>query len=304
MMKITKQYLVYSGLIFALFTLFVACNGTKKAPTISEIQSSRQQVKTGEKVDLYVDIESNPSSIPLKFDWSVTSGDGVVKPSSGSTKVTYQAPENEGIATVRLEVRGANDVIVATRTLSLQIIRKPLPVDSSKYGFESESDTMGWKRQTYIDSQAVGEVAQTTETSYCGSGSLKLTVNLIGKHENNSKGEAFVELRQQENLQGQTITAWIYAPAGSAGDFGNPNGVQVFVKDNSFRRSLYGTWTKILEGTWFEVSLTVSTTKPIDGYIDKDFDPQSIVMVGVKVAIGTGSNATYNGPIYVDAVDW
>lgn len=308
-MKITKQCLFYPVLILALFALFVACNGTKKAsspPTISDIQSRHQpkeQVKTGETVELYVDIE-NPSSIPLQFDWSVISGDGVLSPRSGSTKVTYQAPQNEGQAKVHLEVRDAKkNGIVATKTLTLQIIGEPpiiSVVDSSRYGFESGK--MGWRGQTYFDSQAVTQIAQTTERSYRGSGSLKLTVNLQGGHKNTSKGEAFV-VRPPENLQGKKMTAFLYAPAGSAGDFNRPNGVQVFVKDRNFR-SLYGTWLKLLEDDWFEVSLTVSTTEPIDGYIDEGFDPQSIAIVGIKVAIGEGSSNTYAGPIYIDAVNW
>lgn len=310
-MKITKQCLLYPVLILALFALFVACNGTKKAsspPTISDIQSSHQpkeQVKTGETVELYVDIE-NPSSIPLQFDWSVISGDGVLSPRSGSTKVTYQAPQNEGQAKVHLEVRDAKkNGIVATKTLTLQIIGEPslIPVvDSSRYGFESGK--MGWKRQTYHDSQAVTTVAQTTERADRGSGALKLTMDLTGDHPNNSKGEALIELRPPvDDLQGKTITAWIYAPTGSAGDFNRPNGVQVFVKDKN-SRSLYGTWINMIEENWFKVSLTVNTTQPFEGYIDDGFDPQSIAIVGIKVAIGKGSSNTYAGPIYVDAVNW
>jgi len=304
MMKRTKQCLFDPVLILALFALLVACNGTKKAsspPTISEMKSnlqSKERVKTGEKSELSVDIESNPSGIPLKFNWSV-SGGGVIEPQSGSTQVTYKAPENEGQATVRLEVREDNDVIVATRTLQLQIISG---VDSSRYGFELGG--MGWRRQTYKDSQAVKKVAQTTEQAYRGVGALKLTLDLKGGHANDSKGEAFIELRPPAtDLQRQTITAWIYAPTGSAGDFNRPNGVQVFVKDRNFR-SLYGTWLNLLEDDWFEVSLTVSTTEPIDGDIDEGFDPQSIAIVGIKVAIGEGSSQTYAGPIYVDAVNW
>lgn len=302
-MKITKRCLAYAVLIFAVFALFVACHRTKESktpPTVSEIKSSsqsRERVKAGETVDLYVEV-GNPSLRPLTFEWSVTSGGGTIEEPPGLRRVTYHAPPAPGEATVRLLVQDGNDVI-ATKTLKLQIIST---VDPSKYGFESGG--MGWRRQTYTGNQAVKTVAQTTEKAYRGSGSLKLTLSLKGGDANDSKGEAFIELRPPAtDLQGKTITAWIDAPAGSAGDFHRPNGVQVFVKDQNFQ-SLYGTWINLVEEDWFEVSLTVNTTQPFEGYIDAGFDPRKIAMIGIKVAIGEGSKETYAGPIYVDAVNW
>jgi hypothetical protein len=82
-----------------------------------------------------------------------------------------------------------------------------------------------------------------------------------------------------------------------------PNGFQVFVKDSEYRGE-YGTWHNITEEEWFPVTLTVSATKPRGGWIARDFDPTQIIMIGLKMGAGDGSIAQYQGPIYIDAIDW
>lgn len=177
---------------------------------------------------------------------------------------------------------------------------------------------MGWYHQTFTDSQAVTAVAQSADyAKFCGH-SLKLTIDLVAKHENKSKGEALVDVqvfdRQKgENvpidLDGKTITAWVYGLTGAKGDRNSPNGVQVFVKDRN-HNSQYGAWLDIpIENDWFTVKLTPSKT-PSEGvstFITKpgtEFDPTQIIIVGFKIGAGGESNATYNQPIYVDGVNW
>jgi len=37
--------------------------------------------------------------------------------------------------------------------------------------------------------------------------------------------------------------------------------------------------------------------------VDPGFDPSHIALVGLKIGIGTGSSASYSGPIYLDALN-
>ena len=180
-----------------------------------------------------------------------------------------------------------------------------LPVDNSRYGFES--GTMGWAHETWEDSQGVTAVAQSREQAKLGKHSFKLTVDLEGGHPNRSKGEAYVEIPPQ-NLENKQITVWVYVPRMALGDPRIPNGIQVFVKDNDKNwRGEYGTWWAITAArvdSWQQVTLTPSRVAPPDGYMAPGFDPTQIRAVGVKVAIGEGAEAMYEGPIYVDTVNW
>lgn len=164
-----------------------------------------------------------------------------------------------------------------------------------------------WQHQTYSDSQAVTRVMRSSDRAHTGGHSLKLVTRLVGDDPNISKGEAFVDLRYHApsgvdvpaNLGGLTLRVWIYAPKGSGGDAEHPNGLQIFVKDENWH-SEYGTWVNIREEQWNEVTLTPSRETPNSGWMDKDFDPTRILMVGVKVAIGSGSRARFDGAFYVD----
>jgi len=165
-----------------------------------------------------------------------------------------------------------------------------------------------WRQQTYTDSQGITKVMGSSERAYTGGHSLKLSANLIGSDLYISKGEAFVDLRYHAppgvqvpvNLKGIILRCWIYAPTGSSGEPNHPNGLQIFVKDENWR-SKYGAWVNIQEGQWNEVALAPSSETPPDGYMDKDFDPTRIVMVGVKVGTGTGASARFQGAFYLDS---
>ena len=160
--------------------------------------------------------------------------------------------------------------------------------------------------QDRLDSQAITPVA-LSGMKHTGCYSLQATVQLEGGHKNNSRGEAYVDMRHfpptgievPVNLEGQTIIVWFYVPAAAAGDPINPNGVQLFVKDRDSRRE-YGTWFNLINNTdeWIPVGLTPSrVTPPGGGHMDPGFDPGNIIVVGIKIGAGAGSAAIYSGSI-------
>lgn len=213
----------------------------------------------------------------------------------------------------------ANTAVVdIVSAVSGEAVEQPA-VSSVKYDFESGA--MGWYAQDYVDSQACVSVAQSSVQAFEGQFSLECAVRLLGGDANRSKGEVLVAVTydlpsgvsgdvpvEAFNLDGHTIAIWVYPPANSKGDRDRPNGFQVFVKDVNFK-SEYGVWHNInTEDEWMEVTLTISPTVPRkgpdQGYMDEGFDPTQIVMIGIKMGAGGGSTQAYDGPIYIDAVDW
>ena len=180
---------------------------------------------------------------------------------------------------------------------------------NSVYSFEDGS--MGWVAQDYEDSRACVQVEWSNEAAEDGQYSLKLFMELIGGDTQYSKGEAWVNLLDNPpagktipaDLTNRTISMWVYAPQESKGDRKKSNGFQIFVKDENWN-SEYGTWSNVVEGQWVKITLTVSASKPEDGYMDQGFDPSRIIAVGIKMGAGGGSTAKFIGVIYVDAVDW
>jgi len=177
-----------------------------------------------------------------------------------------------------------------------------------------------WRAQTYVDSQAISQVAITTTRAYEGQGSLVLTVDLIGGHLNKSNGETFVDLRYHPplmeppcclpipaNLEDIQVSAQVYCPAGSRGDSSKPNGLQLFAKsvdENENWWSFYGNWHNIQEEVWNEVTMTPNTVAPPDGHKDPLFDPTQVVALGLKIGAGGGSPATFTGTCWLDNVRW
>jgi len=184
--------------------------------------------------------------------------------------------------------------------------------DTTKYGFEKSK--MGWNENIYNNTKAIQSVAQTSEEAFLGSGSLKMTVELIGNDTSNSQGEAYVDLRHNPppgvtapvDLLGVEISAWIYAPEMQKDEESKENYFQIFVKDSKWR-SEYGTATyvkNIVSPNWFKITLTPSITTPPDGSMDPGFDPTDIILMGIKVATQSDSTYHYTDPIYLDAFNW
>ncbi len=203
--------------------------------------------------------------------------------------------------------------------------------------FDFETDEMGWYAQDWVDSMACTQVRQSNLYAKDGQYSLECVMELVGGDPNNNltKGEALVDLQYQVerqlvlphnvpgesiplNLDGHTITIWVYAPEGSRGVRNSPNGFQVFVKDSQFK-SEYGIWHNIMpaseyngqpnaviEGQWSPVTLMVAseTTAPRGVWLERGFDPTHIIVIGLKMGAGNSSTYQYQGSIYIDAVDW
>ncbi len=181
-----------------------------------------------------------------------------------------------------------------------------------RYPWEKKAlGTMGWVAQDYEDSQGCTKVSRSDEKGHGGRHSLKMRMDLIGKHKHKSTGEAWVDWQDDPppgeripaDMLNRTITVWVYAPRGSRGERGKPNGFQVFVKDENWK-SQYGTWKNVREGEWSQISLTVSTDKPRGGYVDQGFNPKRIIAMGVKMGIGGRSSAKFKGAVYIDTVKW
>lgn len=181
--------------------------------------------------------------------------------------------------------------------------------------YEFEFGQMEWRPET--GNQAIRRVAQSTDWAKSGKGSLELEVELDGGDENLAQGEAFVDLRFNPppglevsdpiDLEGIPVTIWVNAPEEAAGDLKKPNGVQVFAKDQD-NRTEYGKWRNLTtrddaEG-WMAITLT-PTSDPSEGVeMDLGFDPSRIILIGIKIAVGRGSTATYTGSIWIDEICW
>ncbi len=162
---------------------------------------------------------------------------------------------------------------------------------------ESVFDPLGnydWQPQDYKDSQAIKAVELEK-------GRLILDTHFVRGHPNYSKGEVFLDLRYVPGLEDKTpidltdyeIIAEVSVPEEFDGWETHPIGVQVFVKDAEWG-SQYGEWINIVRGGKYKASLSPTT--------EEDFNSTKIIIIGVKFAIGDGSLAKYDGPLYVDNV--
>jgi hypothetical protein len=216
-----------------------------------------------------------------------------------------------------LAISSRNGYIASIRLLLLLVITfaactpttpTPLPIQL-KYSFED--GPMGWVPQDFEDSAACVQVIQSDERAKEGQYSLKMIMDLVGGDAHKSKGEAWVDMRNNPpsneripvDLTNRKVSAWIFAPPGSVGDSSMPNGFQLFVKDANWK-SEYGPWMNVIEGQWIQISMTVSVSVADNGYMDSGFDPSQIIAVGVKMGSGGGSTAKYGGAIFIDAIDW
>ncbi|MFH1264690.1 MAG: toll/interleukin-1 receptor domain-containing protein [Planctomycetota bacterium] len=207
-------------------------------------------------------------------------------------------------------------------SLPLSVFPSPAPTpipDRSRYGFETGAQ--GWVSQDYEDSQACTAAAQSDERAKLGRHSLEMKVDLVGGDYGKGSGEAWVNWKDAPlaspdppvDLTGYVITAWVYAPASARGERTRPNGFQLFAKDYHPKaedsesdqwNSLYGPWHNVVGGDWVKISLKVDPNDPKIAYQDPGFDPSRIMAIGVKMAVGTDSMATFNGSVFVDAIDW
>jgi hypothetical protein len=150
----------------------------------------------------------------------------------------------------------------------------------------------GFTNQTYEDSQGITSVV-------CENDILVLQANLIGQDPQYSKGEVILDLHDSPrthslvpiDMSASTLTALVEVPETFAGIVDSPNGIQVFVKDDQYRSQI-GAWTNVTSGGIYSVVLSPSMDIIPDGYTDPNFDPTTIVMVGIKFAMSDASTSS------------
>ena len=192
-----------------------------------------------------------------------------------------------------------------TDSAEIEVTVQQASFDEVRYDFET--DEQGWyANYTEWTGYAVTAVVQATEMAFHRSGSLRAEVDLrSGLHD---AGDAEVNMESDPpphvigpvNLNGQTISISVFCPAGARGDESNPNRIQIYVKDTSWRAE-YTAEVNIEEDRWVTYTMTVSTNTPPGGWKADDFDPTQIRAVGVRVKHG-GEGSDYLGPIYMDPV--
>lgn len=168
--------------------------------------------------------------------------------------------------------------------------------------FSFEDGVMDWKNRETADSLAITSVSRSDDMAYDGIYSLKAQVDLRGGSSTLAKAEVYVEVTPQ-NLEGRTITLYVYSPPEAVGDLSHPNGYQILVQDKLWLGQ-YGAYNNITPGVWQEITLTPSATTPPGGWMQDGFDPTAIRAVGLKISAGGGSTAVFQGAIYIDAVSW
>lgn len=176
--------------------------------------------------------------------------------------------------------------------------------------FDFESGTQGWQISSYA--RGYSRLSLSDEVSgqvHDGNSALRLDVNLT---ERRSSTEMLVDLaahplanldldNRSVNLDGRTITAWVWAPEGARGDPQNPNGLHIFVEDARGKR-LYGTWQNIIENDWFQVNLLITDNAPACGEVTLGFDPTSIRKIGLNISLGSSLLVPIIGSIFLDSI--
>lgn len=196
-------------------------------------------------------------------------------------------------------------------------ILAPVNADNARYNFESGLPD-GWIASSYADSQAVTGIAASSEQAAAGDYSLKMSVQLVAGSANLSKGEAYVDMRKYKpyntgrvpvSFKNKTVSFWAYIPGELKGELPSaPNGLQVMLKDLNFY-NWYSSFIKVADtiatNTWYKVEVPVSTASGSYGFMDDGFDPESVIILGVKIGTaGTATNVNVLSSMYIDSISW
>ena len=143
----------------------------------------------------------------------------------------------------------------------------------------------GWKVQDYRDSRAIQSAGVDNKGQVWAEADLDANSSTI------SKGEVYIDFlynmkRKIFDLRKTEITAWVYIPEELVNrkDPSNPNGIQLFLKDDKWENS-YGTWCNVSASGWKKVQFI-----PLGN--DKT-DLSRIQILGVK--IGAGGRSSFKG---------
>ncbi|MBI2301224.1 MAG: hypothetical protein HYU66_20135 [Armatimonadetes bacterium] len=155
-----------------------------------------------------------------------------------------------------------------------------------------------WRAQDYTNSQGIEAVQREAARRV-----LWLTCRLTGGDAHRTNGEATLDLSYVDGLGGRVpldlhgtgLTVKVLVPAGLVGENSRPNGLQVFLKDAAWA-SLYSAWINVSGAGTYELRLELPASR------QGGFDPSAVRVVGVKVGIGTGSRAGFQGSVAVTDV--
>ncbi|MEO0073102.1 MAG: glycoside hydrolase TIM-barrel-like domain-containing protein [candidate division WOR-3 bacterium] len=168
-----------------------------------------------------------------------------------------------------------------------------------------------WQYQKYWNSQGIDSIWIGTHQ---GRNALGMRVYLNPDDSTRRSGEVYVDVRyfppqcsapghgQNDtlvpvDLRGESLNCYVWCPRGTRGRPDAPNGLQVFVKDSSWR-SWYSPWQNIvLESAWNRVSALIPDTS---GAVDLSH----IVCVGFKFGLNANAVASVRCTMWLDDYNW
>ncbi|MEO0225265.1 MAG: hypothetical protein ABIL76_09280, partial [candidate division WOR-3 bacterium] len=253
--------------------------------------------------------EPNNDKIKYIFDW----GDNTITETQffDSNKTIYAQHKWDNVGDYFVKVKainryGISSIWSVTMSISIKIFGKII-----QYGFED--GIKGWQIQNLPGNKAVTSIESTDETSHSGYKSMKIFVNLIPGSSDNTKGEVWIDMRYYPpqgyqdihfpiDLTNKRVICWIKAPPEAFGEETHANGVQILFKDNNWY-SRFSEFT-IIHPTndWFKVEDVVNKITPYRGFVDNNFDPSKIQVIGIKIGLGEQSQTPYQGVIYIDDI--
>jgi nitrate reductase NapE component len=178
-----------------------------------------------------------------------------------------------------------------------------------QYGFDSWLE--GWAPTTNTTMQAITNVVQSpaTNAAWFGEGANSLRIECdIRTNANKNLGRVSVDLRKDlgfsipvpANLSNLLFRYKMIWPTGGNGARGT-NRYRLFTADVSGQYQYYGWYNVGTNGLYTDAGFYVSAT---NGTEDAGYDPCRIVSVGMDVAPGVGSTGVYNGPVFIESIQF
>ncbi len=169
--------------------------------------------------------------------------------------------------------------------------------------FDFETGTEGWVSSTSPGESGIHAVTTTTQ-AYSNQHSLALSTHL--DYANTNLRAGVVSVMCPDNMNGQSVEAWVRPATGMTGDPSRPNGIQLFAKDQNYKSQM-SVWknigTEIPENQWTKlVLIPTATTNQTIGDSDAGFDPERILLIGVKLGVGGYSAVSVLSTCSVDFV--
>ena len=181
-----------------------------------------------------------------------------------------------------------------------------------RFGFEQDAN--GWVALGSDLGGGCVTVRRSDEEAKTGDYALELDMVLDAARDSKRSGEVAWDAAQSGagktaadrvstvDLTDKTVTMWVYATAGADGEAETPNGIQLFVKDGDWR-SQYSQWVNVEPERWAKLTLAVGK-RGEGGHLDDGLQTSAIRLVGMKMSVGETSQASFEGPVFVDAVGW